>query len=72
MNHHVYKKIELVGTSPNSIEEAIENAVSRAAETVHNLRWFEVRAPKSMPARPGTRRSSSAIGCLAPTSRWRK
>lgn len=42
MTHHVYKKIELVGTSPNSIEEAIDNAVARAAETVHNLRWFEV------------------------------
>jgi hypothetical protein len=42
MTHHVYKKIELVGTSPNSIEEAIDNAIARAAETVHNLRWFEV------------------------------
>jgi flavin-binding protein dodecin len=42
MAGHIYKKIELVGTSPNSLQEAIENAVARAADTVRNLRWFEV------------------------------
>jgi len=42
MAGHVYKKIELVGSSPNSMQEAIENAVARAAKTVRNLRWFEV------------------------------
>lgn len=42
MTNHVYKKIELVGSSPNSIEEAIETAIARAAETLHNIRWFEV------------------------------
>ena len=42
MAGHIYKKIELVGTSSNSLQEAIENAVARAAETVRNLRWFEV------------------------------
>ena len=43
MNDFVYKVIELVGTSQNSISEAIENAVSRANETLRNLGWFEGR-----------------------------
>jgi dodecin len=38
----VYKKIEITGASPNSIEEAVQHAVARAAESVRNLRWFEV------------------------------
>jgi len=42
MSGHVYKKIELVGSSPNSLQEAIENGVNKANETLHNLRWFEV------------------------------
>jgi flavin-binding protein dodecin len=42
MHDHVYKVIELVGSSETSIEDAINTAVSRAAETVRNLRWFEV------------------------------
>jgi flavin-binding protein dodecin len=42
MSGHVYKKVEIVGSSPNSMQEAIENGVAKAAETLHNLRWFEV------------------------------
>ena len=42
MENHVYKKIELTGTSERSIEDAVENAIARAAQTVHGLRWFEV------------------------------
>jgi flavin-binding protein dodecin len=42
MSDHIYKKIEIVGSSPESIEKAIENAVNRAAKTLKNLRWFEV------------------------------
>jgi flavin-binding protein dodecin len=42
MSDHVYKKIELVGSSPTSIEDAVTNALARAAETVRNMRWFEV------------------------------
>ena len=42
MSEHVYKKIELTGSSTSSIEEAVQNALQRAAKTVHNLRWFEV------------------------------
>lgn len=41
-NEHVYKTVEIVGSSPNGIQPAIERAVARAAETVHNLRWMEV------------------------------
>jgi flavin-binding protein dodecin len=40
--NHVYKHIELTGSSPTSIEDAIKNAVTRAAKTVRNMRWFEV------------------------------
>jgi flavin-binding protein dodecin len=42
MSDHVYKKIELVGSSPTSIEEAVANALSRAQKTIRNMRWFEV------------------------------
>jgi flavin-binding protein dodecin len=42
MSGHVYKKVEIVGSSPNSLQEAIENGVAKAAETLRNLRWFEV------------------------------
>lgn len=42
MPDHVYKKIELTGSSTDSIEAAIRNAVGKASETIHNLRWFEV------------------------------
>jgi len=42
MVDHVYKSIELIGSSKNTIEEAVENAVNRAAKTVRNMRWFEV------------------------------
>ena len=42
MDHHVYKKIELTGTSGTSLEDAIQSAIARAAQTVRNLRWFEV------------------------------
>ena len=39
---HVYKILELVGSSENSIEDAINNAVSRAAKSVREMKWFEV------------------------------
>jgi len=42
MNDHVYKQIELTGSSSKSIEDAVENAITRAAKTVRNMRWFEV------------------------------
>lgn len=42
MSNHVYKKIELTGSSSVSIEDAIETAIAKASKTLHNLRWFEV------------------------------
>ena len=41
-NNHVYKLIELTGSSPNGIEDAVNNAISRASKSVRNMRWFEV------------------------------
>jgi flavin-binding protein dodecin len=42
MSEHVYKIIELTGSSETSLEGAIQNAVARAAKTVRNMRWFQV------------------------------
>lgn len=42
MGSHVYKKIEIVGSSPNSIEEAIETAIATASKSLEHLDWFEV------------------------------
>lgn len=42
MVNHVYKSIEITGTSSNSIEEAIQSAIHRASQTVQHLQWFEV------------------------------
>jgi flavin-binding protein dodecin len=39
---HVYKILELVGSSETSIEDAIKNAISRAAKTIREMKWFEV------------------------------
>ena len=42
MKNKTYKKIEIVGTSPSSLSEAVKNGVERAAETVKHMDWFEV------------------------------
>lgn len=42
MSDHVYKVVEIVGSSAKSTDDAIQNAVSRASKTLHNLNWFEV------------------------------
>lgn len=42
MSDVTYKKIEITGTSSSSMEDAINNALAKAGETVRNLRWFEV------------------------------
>jgi flavin-binding protein dodecin len=42
MSNHTYKKIELVGSSTKSIEDAVQNAVAQASTTERNLRWLEV------------------------------
>lgn len=42
MVDHVYKTIEITGTSQKGAEDAIRIAIEKAAKTVHNLRWFKV------------------------------
>lgn len=42
MSNHVYKTIELTGSSPTGFEDAVANALGKASKTVHNLRWFQV------------------------------
>jgi hypothetical protein len=42
MDEHVYKKIEVTGTSSTSSDDAIRSAIAKAAESVRALRWFEV------------------------------
>jgi len=42
MDEHIYKTIELTGSSKTGIEDAVKNAITKAAESVHNLRWFQI------------------------------
>jgi len=42
MPNHVYKSIELTGSSTTTIEDAIRTAIDKAAKTIRNMRWFEV------------------------------
>ena len=42
MSDHVYRITEIVGSSPDGVDQAIRNAVSRASQTLRNLDWFEV------------------------------
>jgi len=42
MSNHVYKSVELTGSSTSSIEDAINTAIARASDTLRNISWFEV------------------------------
>ena len=42
MSNHVYKLLELTGSSPISIEDAVQTAISKAHETIRNMHWFTV------------------------------
>ncbi|HUP93063.1 MAG TPA: dodecin [Solimonas sp.] len=42
MTNHVYKSLELTGSSETSIDDAVKGAIARAAKTIHNLKWFEI------------------------------
>jgi flavin-binding protein dodecin len=42
MSEHVFKVVDLVGSSTSSIEDAVKNAIERASKTLRNLRWFEI------------------------------
>lgn len=41
-DHHTYKLLDIVGSSPSSIEDAIQSALAETAKTVRNMEWFEV------------------------------
>ncbi|MES9962974.1 MAG: dodecin [Candidatus Sedimenticola sp. 20ELBAFRAG] len=43
MSAHIYKKVELVGSSTVSSDNAVENALARASESIRNMDWFEVK-----------------------------
>ena len=42
MDEHIYKQIELTGSSKKSMEDAIQNAITKAGETLRNIHWFQV------------------------------
>jgi flavin-binding protein dodecin len=42
MTNRTYRVTEIVGTSPESVQQAVRNGISRAAETLRHLDWFEV------------------------------
>ena len=42
MDDHIYKHVELTGSSKTSIEEAIQNAITKASKTLRNVHWFQV------------------------------
>ncbi len=44
MTDHVYKSVEITGSSPAGVSEAIDRAIAKASETLRNLDWFEVVA----------------------------
>ena len=57
MSSAIYKVVEIVGSSPDSIDAAIRNAIDRASKTIHHIGWFEVVAD----ARPCRGRCQSPI-----------
>ncbi|CAN7314306.1 dodecin [Pseudorhodoferax sp. Leaf265] len=42
MSNHVYKTLELTGSSPTGIEDAVQTAIAKAHESVRNIQWFQV------------------------------
>jgi flavin-binding protein dodecin len=42
MSDHVYKVVKIVGSSPEGVQQAIDNALDKASDSVRNMRWFEV------------------------------
>jgi len=43
MTETVYKRLDITGTSSTNVEDAVNNAIAKAGETVRNMRWFEVK-----------------------------
>jgi hypothetical protein len=48
MSDHVYKTVEVVGSSPDGITEAISNAIAKASQSLRNIGWFEVENIRGM------------------------
>jgi len=48
MPEHVYKSIEITGSSSTTVEDAINGAIARASKTLHGLRWFQVTEVRGM------------------------
>jgi len=42
MDDHIYKQVELTGSSRTNVEDAIQNAITKAGETLRNIHWFQV------------------------------
>jgi len=42
MSNHIYKMVELAGSSSTSIEDAVQTAITRASKTLRNIHWFQV------------------------------
>jgi hypothetical protein len=42
MDEHIYKQVELTGSSKTSVEDAVQNAITKAGKTLHNVHWFQV------------------------------
>ena len=42
MNDHIYKQVELTGSSHTGIEDAVQTAITKAGQTLHNIHWFQV------------------------------
>ena len=50
VSDHVYKSIEITGSSPDGTDQAVRNAIAKASETVRNIDWFEVVATRGVVA----------------------
>ena len=42
MSEHIYKQVELTGSSKTSVEDAVQNAITKAGKTLHNIHWFQM------------------------------
>jgi len=42
VSDHIYKQVELTGSSKTSVEDAVQNAITKAGKTLHNSHWFQV------------------------------
>lgn len=53
MSEHVYKTVELVGSSSTSVEDAVRGAIARASKTIKEMKWFEVTETRGWIANGG-------------------